>query len=170
MRWGVKKQLVIFVNSLLFNVICQDVGLTEVFLLLQQDSLAILIRAYGQQGWQCDGGTGGRFQKQLGVKNNNVPALPNTSSSPSVAQKVKEGRKEVENSQEGRRKSSASCQRATSCLWCSSEPIPSWLLPPRIVCSEPEEAQGHFLIRKLLLQKKQQFQVQQQELKYETDR
>lgn len=69
-------------------------GLTEVFLLLQQDSLAILIRAYGQQGWQCDGGTGGRFQKQLGVKNNNVPALPNTSSSPSVAQKVKEGRKE----------------------------------------------------------------------------
>lgn len=31
MRWAVKKQLVIFVNSPFLSVICQDVGLTEVF-------------------------------------------------------------------------------------------------------------------------------------------
>lgn len=50
----------------------------------------------------------------------------------------------------GRHRSNVSCQKMTSCWWCSSEPIRSWLLPPHIVYSAPEGKHSDIdLIRKL---------------------
>lgn len=48
----------------------------------------------------------------------------------------------LKDSQGGQHRSSVSCQKVTSCLWCSWGPIPSLLLPRHIVCSGPGDTQG----------------------------
>lgn len=53
-----------------------------------------------------------------------------------------------ENSPGGQRRNSVSCQRVTSCLWCSLEPILSSRLPPRSACSAPGDVQRNYLTRK----------------------
>lgn len=45
--------------------------------------------------------------------------------------------RERKNSQGGQRRSSVSCQKVISCLWCSLEPTLSSLLPRHIVCLGP---------------------------------
>ena len=58
-----------------------------------------------------------------------------------VVQKVRTD-KGVKNSQGGQRRSSVFCQKGTSCLLYSWEPVLSSRLPRRIVCSGPENTQG----------------------------